>query len=225
MKIKAENKALRQQAGYTLVELSITVAIIAVLVMTGLYGVPRILATNNISTLSKQVVLATANYSKVNSMSGNSSTKTFADTTVASTGISTVGAMGIWPTEALTLDSTGTVTAIRHPFGGKIDSQANSNALTGVTVGSGYWIRLAAIPAAQCFDVSASLIGQASSLWITDGSETTYAEPKSTDVAGSFSPKAPGAAADLVMLSKACTKPNNTAATTTTRNVYALYVF
>ena len=39
MKIKAENKALRQQAGYTLIELSITVAIIAVLVMTGLFGV------------------------------------------------------------------------------------------------------------------------------------------------------------------------------------------
>ena len=49
MKIKAENKSLRKQAGYTLIELSISVAIIAVLVMTGLYGVPRILDANKAS--------------------------------------------------------------------------------------------------------------------------------------------------------------------------------
>lgn len=65
MKIKAENKSLRKQAGYTLIELSISVAIIAVLVMTGLYGVPRILDANKVTTLTQQVTLATANYSKI----------------------------------------------------------------------------------------------------------------------------------------------------------------
>ena len=136
MKIKAENKALRQQAGYTLIELSITVAIIAVLVMTGLYGVPRILDTNKVTTATQQVALANANYSKT-AMSSTDLTWANVIAAYASGTASTYASMGLWADEAI-LKNSGTPYAIQHPFGGMIYSKVNTSAIAGyLGVGEG----------------------------------------------------------------------------------------
>ena len=48
MKKTSEIKALREQAGYTLVELAISIAIISVLVVSALFGVQKIVDNKNV---------------------------------------------------------------------------------------------------------------------------------------------------------------------------------
>ena len=223
MKIKAENKSLRQQAGYTLIELSITVAIIAVLVMTGLYGVPRILATNNGSKLTQQVALATANYSKVAAQSGTS--KTFADSTTT-TGIASLGQMGIWPDESL-VKVSGAVARITHPFGGQIISKAitATNALSNMAADEGVWIRLDGIPQSQCFTVGSAFTNQAVAVW-ADGAQSgsAYTEPGKTSVEGTSPPKVAGVV-DLTKLATLCQTAATAATTGKPVSVYLLSAF
>lgn len=158
MKIKAANKALRQQAGYTLIELSISVAIIAVLVLTGLYGVPRILDTNKVTTASQQITLATANYSKLASTSTDKTWATTAVPYVPATVLSLAG-MGVWPEENV-LKSTSVppiAYGLQHPFGGFIYSKSVATAISGyLGIDEGYIVKLEKIPAKNCFAVASA---------------------------------------------------------------------
>ena len=225
MKIEATHKALRQQAGYTLIELSISVAIIAVLVMTGLYGVPRILASNNVSKLTQQMALASANFSKVAAQSPNS--KAFANTTVA-TGVASIGQMGIWPDDALVKNSTGVVTKITHQFGGSILSApiTATNALTNMAQDEGVWIRMDGIPQAQCFAVGSALINQSVALW-ADGSAsgTNFVEPGKNVVENTgTSPKVSGVI-NLANLATMCQTSAGAAGAGKPVSVYMLSAF
>lgn len=221
MKIKSNIKALQQQAGYTLIELSISVAIIAVLVMTGLYGVPRILDTNNVTTLTQQVTLATANYSKIAAqMVGQP--KTFADST--STGnLGALGQMGVWPDETLVKNATtGAVTRISHPFGGGITSKSNANTFTNLAADAGVWIRLDSVPVKNCFAITSAYMNTAITAWVVASStDTVYSEPTSASVTTTTtSPKVPAGAVSLPNLATQCQ-----GATGTTKSVYLLFAY
>lgn len=224
MKIEATHKALRQQAGYTLIELSISVAIIAVLVMTGLYGVPRILASNNVSKLTQQMALGSANFSKVAAQSPNS--KTFAKATDA-LGYASLGQMGIWPDEALVKNAAGVVQKITHQFGGEIKSAPISatNALNNLAQDEGVWIRLDGIPQAQCFAVGSALINQAVAIWV-DASQTTstFVEPVKGAVEGTLSPKVSGVI-DLAKLATMCQTSAGAAGAGKPVSIYMLSAF
>lgn len=202
MKIKAENKSLRKQAGYTLIELSISVAIIAVLVMTGLYGVPRILDANKVTTLTQQVTLATANYSKIASQTAGT-LRTFSDST-ASGSVASLGQMGVWPEETLVKTTAGAVSKITHPFGGGIQSKSNTNGLTNMAVDEGYFIRLDSVPLKNCFAITSAFLNTAVTAWVTNSStDTSFTEP--TGVATpATSPKVPGGAISLSNLANQC---------------------
>jgi len=224
MKIEATHKTLRQQAGYTLIELSIAVAIIAVLVMTGLYGVPRILATNNVSKLAQQMALASANFSKVAAQSPNN--KSFANTTVA-TGVASIGQMGIWPDEALVKTAAGVVTKITHQFGGSILSApiTATNALTNMAQDEGVWIRLDGIPQAQCFAVGSALINQSVAIWADGASSgSNFGEPTKGNVEGVTSPKVAGVI-ELGKLATLCQSAATAAGAGKPVSVYVLSAF
>lgn len=221
MKIKAEFKPLRQQAGYTLIELSITVAIIAVLVMTGLYGVPRILDTNNVTTLTQQVTLATANYSKIASqMQGQA--KTFADSTAATGNLAALGQMGVWSEENLVKTAAGAVTRITHPFGGGITSKSNANTFTNLAPDEGVWIRLDAVPVRNCFAVTSAYMNSAITAWVLpSANDAAYSEPTSANVnTVATSPKVPAGAVSLTNLATQCQ-----GASGTTKSVYLLFAY
>jgi prepilin-type N-terminal cleavage/methylation domain-containing protein len=217
MKIKADLKALRQQAGYTLIELSISVAIIAVLVVTGLYGVPRILDTNRTTTVTQQILLASANYSKIASqMFGQA--KTFADSTTA-TGLASLGQMGVWSDDALIKSATtGAVTRIIHPFGGAISSRSNALTYSSLAADEGVWIRLDAVPVKNCFAVTSAFMNSAVSAWVA--TDTTYSEPTAANVSGTTSPKVPGGAVSLTNLATLCQ-----GASGTTKSIYLLFAY
>ena len=157
MKIEATHKALRQQAGYTLIELSISVAIIAVLVMTGLYGVPRILATNKVTIATQQVALANANYSKTAMNSTDRAWATVTTNYVTNTA-STYASMGLWPDQAVLRSGTGNSPyAIQHPFGGMVYSKVNTQAITGfLGIGEGYILKLDNVPANNCLALASA---------------------------------------------------------------------
>ena len=216
MKIKAKNKSLRKQAGYTLIELSISVAIIAVLVMTGLYGVPRILDANKVTTLTQQVTLATANYSKIAAQTAGTA-RTFADARVAA-GFKSLGAMGVWPEEALTKDNTGAVTKITHPFGGGIQSLSNATGLTNLAVDEGYYIRLDSVPLKNCFAITSAFLNTAVTAFVT--SDTTFTEPSVAQVQTTTPIKIPGGAISLPNLATQCV---GTAGTTKT--IYLAFAY
>lgn len=216
MKIKAENKSLRKQAGYTLIELSISVAIIAVLVMTGLYGVPRILDANKVTTLTQQVTLATANYSKIAAQTAGTA-RTFADARVAA-GIKSLGAMGVWPEEALTKDNTGAVTKITHPFGGGIQSFSNTIGLTNMAIDDGYYIRLDSVPLKNCFAITSAFLNTAVTAYVT--TDTVFTEPSVANVDTNTPIKKPGGAVNLANLATQCV---GTAGTT--KSIYLAFAY
>ena len=202
MKIKAENKSLRKQAGYTLIELSISVAIIAVLVMTGLYGVPRILDANKVTTLTQQVTLATANYSKIAAQTAGT-LRTFSDST-ATGNVASLGQMGVWPDEALVKGTTGAVTKITHPFDGGINSKSNTIILTNMAADEGYFIRLDSVPLKNCFAITSAFLNTAVTAWVVNN-DANYTEPSKANVENaSTSPKVPGGAVSLTNLATQC---------------------
>jgi prepilin-type N-terminal cleavage/methylation domain-containing protein len=154
MIVNSKVKALQRQAGYTLVELSISVAIISVLIVTGLYGVPRILETNKISNTVQQVSIANANYSKLAAQTGSGA---FAYTaTYAAATSSPLAGMGIFPDEAI-LRNGSIAYGVKHPFNGSIYSKSVGLPITGfLGVDEGYILKLENVPAKNCFAMASA---------------------------------------------------------------------
>jgi prepilin-type N-terminal cleavage/methylation domain-containing protein len=221
MKIKAANKALRQQAGYTLIELSITVAIIAVLVMTGLYGVPRILDTNKVTTATQQIALASANYSKVAMSSTDLSWATvggnYSSTATAAT---TLAAVGVFPDEAVLKTTAGIPYGIQHPFGGLIYSKVNTTALAGTMgVGEGYILKLESVPSKNCFAL-ASAFGSTALQIHVDSTATGFIPATDPTVSSTAPVKTAGSQLSNANLATACsTTPNSS------KSIYLWYAF
>ena len=171
MIVATKQKALQRQAGYTLVELSISVAIISVLIVTGLYGVPRILDTNKISTTVQQLSIANANYSKLFSQTGSGSFA-YTPTYTAATRLDLAG-MGVFPDEAIVRNGT-TPYAIKHPFNGFVYSKSVANPIAGfLAVDEGYIVKLEAVPPKNCFALASAFAPTA--VMITVDSSATAA--------------------------------------------------
>jgi prepilin-type N-terminal cleavage/methylation domain-containing protein len=159
MIVTTKQKALQRQAGYTLVELSISVAIISVLIVTGLYGVPRILDTNKISTTVQQVSIANANFSKLAAQTGGGAfayTPTYVTTISAS-----LAGMGVFPDEAI-LRNGSIAYGVKHPFNGNIYSKSVGLAITGfLGIDEGYILKLENVPAKNCFSMASAFASTA----------------------------------------------------------------
>lgn len=189
MQMNSQIKSLGKQAGYTLIELSIAIAIISVLVMTALFGVQKILDNSKADTTAQQVTLANANISKYSTM--------LSDTTFLGTAGGGAG-LGIWPDNIVT--KGGTVAAptysIKNPFGGLYIVGA---------AGTGYFIGITGVTQNACMSIAASL-GTAAQTIDTDEATTytaaTTAMP--TIAAGSGNVKTLTAAATGTTLAAGC---------------------
>jgi len=129
MKLNSKLNSLRQQAGYTLIELSISIAVISVLVVSALYGVQKILDSNKVNQAVKQVSVANVNITKLVAMTNNKA--------VAQDTAQTIN-LGAWPDEITTPASGASSTAIaKNPFGGdyKVLAAASPNNLTHYVIG------------------------------------------------------------------------------------------
>lgn len=136
----------KAQRGYSLVELSIALAIIAVIVVGGLMGTRQILLTNNVNNQLKDSaqVLAkiTRQYQKQNNTVGAS--------------IGALAPLGIWPSERTT--NAGGVWSVRGVIGGTGELVfENAAAIGSLPAGQGLVYTLRNVPSAACADLVSGL--------------------------------------------------------------------
>jgi prepilin-type N-terminal cleavage/methylation domain-containing protein len=190
-------KGLRQrQAGYTLVELAITVSIIAVLIVGTLTGVQRLLRSNNSNSTLTQTQVAVTNIAKVVA----TATKTVYGT-AGLDGTNVLAQLGVWDPSAVTL--TGAVRTVANPFSGAITVSPNTEQVgagnTGSGPGTGYWYRIAGVPEDICPSLASSFVNTAAGIYIAN------AAPGSLSLTAGTAYKTPGLAAlNTTNLATAC---------------------
>ena len=186
----------QRQAGYTLVELAITVSIIAVLIVGTLTGVQRLLRSNNSNSTLTQTQVAITNIAKVVA----TATRTVYGT-AAQDGTNVLAQLGVWDPSAVTL--TGAVRTVSNPFSGSITVSPNTAivgvAPTGSAAGTGYWYRIAGVPEDICPSLAGSFVNTAAGIFIQN------APPADLSLTTGTAYKTPGVAAlNTTNLATAC---------------------
>ena len=171
--MNSQIKSLGKQAGYTLIELSIAIAIISVLIMTALFGVQKILENNNVNATAQQVTLASSNINKYAVMLGD---KAFAGLTT------TTIPLGIWPDNLLV--NTGTAAApvyskVSNPFGGEYINLNNA--------AGGYYVAITNVPISACLATVAAFGNTATAI---ETDETAISAATATATSKPTTPKA-----------------------------------
>jgi len=193
-------KGLRQrQAGYTLVELAITVSIIAVLIVGTLTGVQRLLRSNNSNSTLTQTQVAVTNIAKVVA----TATRTVYGT-AGQDGTNVLAQLGVWDPSAVTTSTANPpVRTVTNPFSGAVTVSPNTalvgNAGTGSGIGTGYWYRIAGVPEDICPSLAGSFVNTAAGIYIQN------APPADLSTTAGTAYKTPGVAAlNTTNLATAC---------------------
>ena len=135
------NAVKPKQGGYTLVELAIAVAILAVLIVAGLTGVQSILTSgkvnDQIKTVAKLGAKVSANYSSL---------------TTSGVTLATVANLGAWDTSKVS--GSGTTTAVRSAFNSGEFITFNATAISGLSANSGFIYTIAGVPREACPDLA-----------------------------------------------------------------------
>lgn len=160
MKLSLQPSMARAQRGYSLVELSIALAILSVVIVGALLGVQRILDNNRANNLLRQIPLTTASLIAASTSAGASFT-----------GITNVqlAGLGSFPAKDIVKDSKGAVTGVRNEFGGNYLIGTNAAALNGVDIGRGFFLSAAGIPNSMCATVASGVASLANAVYIADG--------------------------------------------------------
>jgi prepilin-type N-terminal cleavage/methylation domain-containing protein len=177
-----------KQKGYTIIELGIALAIVAVLIVAGLAGVTTVL---NNSKSNGQIEESGIVLAKLQSLL----------TSTSASGINTAGAVGAGFFPAARVSGTTTNATVANKFGGSefVGSNADLAASTGVTAGPGVGAiyTITSVPKAVCANIATSLATLANSAWIysttTAVTEATSISGTSNFTSGTSQIKAPGA--------------------------------
>ena len=145
--------ARKNQKGYSIIELSIALAIVSIILVTALTGVQRILRSNKVNEDLKGLNLAA---SKIGVMLSNVQT---------TTGITQGNLVALRVFEDFRVNTaTNTVT---NAFGGNITVAPNTNALGTVPAEGGLIIYSSAIPPEACSDYISGLAPISSHIYAT----------------------------------------------------------
>ena len=131
-----------KQGGYTLVELAIAVAILAVLIVAGLTGVQSILTSGKVNDQIKTVAKLGA---KVSANFGSLST--------SGATLATVANLGGWDTSKTSVSSTG-ATSVRSAFNSSEFITFNAAAISGLAANSGFIYTISGVPREACPDLA-----------------------------------------------------------------------
>jgi len=173
-----------QQKGYTLVELAIAVAILAVLIVAGLTGVQGILTSGKVNDQIK--VVAKLN-SKISSLYSSNVSGTAALSS-AVIGTKEVANLGGW--DSGRVSSTGTVTSA---FGSSETVQTNVNKIGDIAANKGVVYGIGSVPQAGCADLANGINSLVYSMIVVAASSTAP-DTNETDwtTTGSKAVKTPG---------------------------------
>lgn len=154
-----------KQRGYSLVELSIVIAIIASALVASLAGFPKVVQAHKVNLVARMLNTASGNYARLAAAEGMQGSRDFVSTKDPAS-YEALARMGVWPEEAVHRDATGAFVELVHPFGGKIISDKASEATwmiprnlegpwiyKGWAVNDAYWVRLSEVPISACADV------------------------------------------------------------------------
>jgi len=185
MIILETEKKPNQQKGFTIVELSIVLTIIAVLVVAGLTGINTLLTSNKAVT---QIEDSTRVITKL---------QNFVST--GSSGITTSSAkgMGLFPASRLT------AAGVSNVFAGGEFVIANSAVLDGVGANLGAVYTISGLPRQVCADVGAALATLAYSAW----SNTTFNAETAGPTGNQFKTK--GGSINTAVLGAGCSGDAN----------------
>ena len=184
----------QRQAGYTLVELAITVSIISLLVVSSIAGVQGLLLANKVNRTLTQTTVATASITKLIAAT-NSSTLATAD----------LIKLGAWDTSALRNSGT----TVENPFAGIVQVATNAGPVGSLAPGSGYWYYIAGVPESHCASLVTSFYTTSPGIYIQSQTSSTSSpvklgetpDPKTPNGAGY---RVPGKDDSLPNLTGAC---------------------
>ena len=186
----------QRQAGYTLVELAITVSIISLLIVSSIAGVQGLLLANKVNKTLTQTTVATANI-----------TKLVAATNSADLTTENLIALGAWDKSAVR-----SKTDVENPFGGIIQVAANKLGVGSFGAKSGYFYYMTGVPETHCASLVTSFYTTAPGIYINALPTKTAdlgASPAYNDKLGSHY-RFPGQSDSLVNLTRACASANGT---------------
>jgi len=197
-----ENKIAKKQAGYSLVELSVALAIVAVILVGGLMGTRQILLTNNVNNQLKDSALVIA---KITRQFQNALTTEGASN-------ENLVPLSYWPQERFTNTSvtSGTVTTVKTEVRGVIGGSkehifTNAADIGKLTAKTGFVYYFEKVPSAACADLVSGLDNMSYAIYAGSsiGVTPSGAKPGTTEV------KAPDAATiSPAELGKGCSSAN-----------------
>lgn len=167
---KKSSRSRTHQAGLTLVELSIALGISAVVVMSALIGIRKLIDSNNSRAAMTQMGAAITNMSKT---AQSINDYAIYDDTLG------MAKMGVFNNGALVRSSTNAITQIRNPFGGFIWTRRNSAAVDTLSINSGLWYVINGVPNSACTDVVTGASNTAISVYVTAAGTAPLAAPAS----------------------------------------------
>lgn len=135
--LDVKTQALTQK-GYSIIELSIALAIISIILVTSLAGVQRVLRSNNVNNDVKNINLAVA------SLTSLSATQT------STLGITMANLVGLKVFDGFTVDVANST--VKNAFGGQIVVAPNTVAVGGYAISSGFILYSTNIPSEACPD-------------------------------------------------------------------------
>lgn len=193
------------QRGYSLIELSIVLAIIAVVIGGAITGVQAILQSNNVNNT----------ISNTNRAIGAITSKLIRDNNYANATTVTLSsrAMGIWPEKSVTNPGL-TNAAVTNEFGGAVHVAPMTGATYGLAANQAYVYTLTGIPTSACTDLALGLESLGLGLAVNNqlGSAVTTAPAA---LSGTVL-KSPGVLPNSSTVSAACAPASNTGQTTIT---------
>ena len=146
---KQGKRQIQKQQGFTLVELSITLVLIAGFILSGLYFVQRIQTENAINKTTADAGISMN--AAIAATAGDASTTGH---TVAS-----LAAMNVWPKDRLVINaSTHLVTGVTGSFPGSTETMLPNTAIgTVMPAGQGFTYTINNIPAEACATLAKNL--------------------------------------------------------------------
>ena len=137
-------RAFQRQRGYSIIELSIALAIISLILVGSLAGVQRILRSNNVNKDLTAINLLASRLTTISSNMGST-----AGTTMATlNSLNAFEGLNVTAAPAAGADPT-----ISNSFGGSFVVAPNAAAIGGYAIGGGFIIYATGVPGAACPDL------------------------------------------------------------------------
>ena len=182
----------KRQGGYTLVELAIAIAILAVLIVAGLSGVQGILTSSKVNDQIKTVAKLSSKVSG-NFMNGGTS------------GMTTTGLAGLsaWDSGRVKV-SSGTA-SVTSSFGTSEFAKSNKSSISDLPANNGFIYVISKVPADACSDLATGISNIVYGIRIQKTAITAEIEDYPATAANSVvEVKSAGGSVSNIELAKAC---------------------